>query len=243
MLKRVQHDIMTDISLKALLEAGCHFGHKASRWYPTAKTYIYTEKDGVHIIDLALTKAGLERAGQYLLELAQSGSKVLFVGAKRQAEAVVEEAAKRCGAYFVTKRWPGGLLTNFSVMKKNLARIEETKTRSNDVSYTKKERLLAKRDHDKLIVEYGGMQGMDVLPEAIFVVDVKKFEGAIKEAQKMGVKIIAICDTNADPNLVDFAIPANDDAVGSVKIIVGYLADCYAEGKTVIPAEEPESIK
>lgn len=222
---------MKDVSLKDLLEAGCHFGHKAARWYPKATPYIFTQRDGVHIIDLLQTKSGLEDAGKYLMELAKSGGAVIFVGAKRQAQTVIEEAAKRSGAFYLTQRWPGGMLTNFPVMKKNLDRIKSLEAKITDDTFTKKEKLLAKREMEKLLVLYGGLQGMEKLPEAIFVVDVKKFAGAIREAGSMGVKIVAITDTNVDPEPVDYQIPANDDAVGSIKIIVDYLADCWSEGK------------
>ncbi len=222
---------MKDVSLKDLLEAGCHFGHKAARWYPKAAPYIFTQRDGVHIIDLVQTKAGLETAGNFLVETAKNDGSIVFVGAKRQAEAIIEEAAKRAGAYYLTQKWPGGLLTNFAVMKKNLDRIKESEEKTKDEKYTKKERLLAKREMDKLLVMYGGLQGMTKLPDAVFIVDVKKFAGAIREAGAMGVKIIAITDTNVDPEPVTYPIPANDDAVGSIKIIVDYLADCWIEGK------------
>lgn len=231
---------MKDISLKDLLEAGCHFGHKASRWYPKAKGYIFTEREGVHVIDLAQTKAGLEAAANYLKDLAKNGGSIIFVGAKRQTTGVTVEAAKRAGLYYLALRWPGGLLTNFAVMKKNLERIKELEARIKDEkTYTKKERLLAQREMDKLLALYGGLQGLEKLPEAIFLVDIKKFAGAVREAVPTGVKIVAICDTNVDPEPVNYPIPANDDAVGSIKIIVDYLADAWIEGKRQIP-DKPE---
>ncbi len=222
---------MKNIALKDLLEAGCHFGHQSNRWHPKAVSYIFDERDGVHIIDLAKTKAGLITAGEYLADLAKNDGKIIFVGVKRQAKAVVTEAAKKAGVYFVTERWPGGLLTNFSVMKRNLARIEELKARSTDTSYTKKERLLANRDMEKLLRVYEGLVGLDSLPNAVYLVDIKKMEGAAREAKATGVKMVAITDTNADPTDIDYQIPANDDAVGSIKIITDYLADCWLEGK------------
>ncbi|MDO8515091.1 MAG: 30S ribosomal protein S2 [bacterium] len=224
---------MRDISLKDLLEAGCHFGHKAARWYPKAAEYIFAQREGVHIIDLIKTKARLEDAGKYLFELGKSGGTIVFVGAKRQAKLVIEEAAKRSGSYFLTQRWPGGFLTNFPVMKKNLDRIKEMEVRTqDDKTFTKKERLLAKREMEKLLVLYGGVQGLEKAPDAIFVVDIRKFAGAVREATSIGVKLVAITDTNVDPEPVNYPIPANDDAVGSIKIIVDYLADCYLEGKS-----------
>ena len=222
---------MRDIQLKELLEAGCHFGHKASRWYPKASGYIFVEREGIHVIDLAQTKSGLENAGKYLTELAKNGGTIIFVGAKKQAKTVIEDAAKRAGVFYLTKRWPGGLLTNFAILKKNLDRVKELESRITDVSFTKKERLLAKRKMEKLLVLYGGLLGMEKVPEAVFIVDIKKFAGAIREAIATNLKIVAICDTNVDPEPVDYPIPANDDAVGSIKIIVDYLADAIIFGK------------
>jgi small subunit ribosomal protein S2 len=232
---------MKDISLKDLLEAGCHFGHKTARWYPKAAKYIFTEREGSHVIDLAQTKAGLEAAGKYLFELAKTGGSIIFVGAKKQTTEVVVEAAKKAGVYYLALRWPGGLLTNFLVMKRNLDRIKDLESKISDSTFTKKEKLLAKRKMDKMLVLYGGLQGLEKIPDAIFLVDVKKFAGAVREAVSNGVKIIAICDTNIDPDKVDFPVPANDDAVGSVKIIVDYLAECWIEGKKLqtIP-DKPE---
>ena len=222
---------MKDISLKELLEAGCHFGHQASRWQPKASGYIYGEKGGVHIIDLVKTKAGLEAAGKFLGDLAQNGGSIIFVGVKRQAKTAILDAVKRAGVYYIIDRWPGGMLTNFSVIHKNLVRIDELKTKSTDEGFTKKERLLASRDMNKLLAQYGGLVGLDKLPDAVFLVDIKKMAGAVMEAKRCGVKIVAICDSNVDPEPVDYPIPANDDAVGSVKIIVDYLAECWIEGK------------
>jgi small subunit ribosomal protein S2 len=227
---------MKDVSLKDLLEAGCHFGHQATRWYPKASDYIYAEKDNVHIIDLVKTKVGLEEAGRYLSDLAKSGGSVIFTGVKRQAKGVLEEVAKKVkeakaqNFYYVLERWPGGLLTNFAIMQKNLKRIEELEIKSRDESYTKKERLLAQREREKLLKIYEGLVGLSKLPDAIFVIDVKKLAGAIREATRTGVKIVAICDTNIDPTVVDYQIPANDDAVGSIKIIMDYLGEAWIEG-------------
>ncbi len=222
---------MKDIALKDLLEAGCHFGHQSTRWHPKAAGYIYTEREGVHIIDLAKTREGLVAAGNYLRETAKTGGTVIFAGVKRQAKGIVAEAAKKAGVFYLTERWPGGLLTNFPVLKKNLDRITELKAKSSDQGYTKKERLLAYREMEKLLRQYEGLVGMERIPEAVYLIDIKKMAGAVREAHKTGVKIVAITDTNVDPNQVDFGIPANDDAVGSIKIITDYLADAWIEGK------------
>ncbi len=235
---------MHDIDLKSLLEAGCHFGHQTNRWNPKAASYIYGERGGVHVIDLVKTKAGLEAAGKYLAELAKSGGTVIFVGTKRQAQTVVEENVKKVGEgknfYYLLTRWPGGLLTNFPVIKKNnLDAIVSLRGQINGNTFvTKKERLLAQRKLDKYVNVYGGLVGLEKLPEAIILIDVKKEEGAVREAINTGVKIVAICDSNVDPEPVSYSIPANDDAVGSVKIIVDYLVDAWLEGIKAMPKEK-----
>ncbi len=232
---------MRDISLRELLEAGCHFGHQTTRWHPKAAVYIYGSKDGVHIIDLAKTKEGLVIASDYLKELARSGKSVLFVGSKRQGKPIVSEIAKKVreemgdksNFYYLLERWPGGLLTNFDIIKKNnLDTIVKTRDdiATNTGFATKKEKLLAQRKLDKYDKLYGGLVGLTKLPEAVIFLDIRKEAGAVKEAVRAGVKIIAITDTNVDPNPVDLPIPANDDAVGSIKIISEFLADSWVEG-------------
>lgn len=223
---------MKDISLKDLLEAGCHFGHRTNRWYPKAAGFIYGEREGVHIIDLAKTRDGLLAAAKYLSDLAGSGGSVIFVGTKRQAKTVVEEAAKKAGVYYLLERWPGGLLTNFEVIKKNnLDMIVKLQGDiAGDKFVTKKEKLLAQRKLDKYHKVYGGLVGLAKTPDAIFLIDVKKEDGAVREAMRTGTKIVAIVDTNTNPEPVAYQIPANDDAVGSIKIIVDYLADAWIAG-------------
>lgn len=225
---------MRDITLKELLEAGCHFGHQTNRWNPKASTYIYGARENVHIIDLAQTRDGLLKAAEYLKNLAKSGGTVLFVGTKRQAKQIVEEAAnkKLVNFYYLLERWPGGLLTNFDVIKKNnLDEILKLRDNINGNQYvTKKEKLLAQRKLDKYDRVYGGLVGLTKLPSAVFFIDIKKERGAVDEAVRTGVPVVAIVDTNVDPNLITWPIPANDDAVGSIKIIVDYLVDCWIEG-------------
>jgi small subunit ribosomal protein S2 len=228
---------MKDISLKELLEAGCHFGHQTNRWQPKAAGYIYGAREGVHIIDLVKTRDGLIAAAKYLTELAKSGGSVLFVGTKRQAKTIVDEAAKKVGAkqnfYYLLERWPGGLLTNFEVIKKNnldsILKLREDINTNNFV--TKKEKLLAQRKLDKYDRVFGGLVGLEKLPDAVFFVDVKREDGAMREAIRSNVPIVAIVDTNVDPTHVTYQIPANDDAVGSVKIIIDYLSDAWMEGR------------
>lgn len=230
---------MKDITLKNLLEAGCHFGHQTNRWSPKAASYIYGDRDRVHIIDLAQTRDGLLKAAEYLKNLAKSGGSVLFVGTKRQAKQVVEEAVNKVrevgtggNFYYLLERWPGGLLTNFDVIKKNnldaILRLREDINGNRFV--TKKERLLAQRELDKYVRVYGGLVGLTKLPDAVFFIDVKKEGGAVAEAGRTNVPIVAIVDTNVDPEKVSYQIPANDDAVGSIKIIVDFLVEAWVEG-------------
>ncbi len=236
---------MKDISLKDLLEAGCHFGHQTNRWNPKAAGYIYGERGGVHVIDLVKTREGLIKAGEFLKDLARNGGSVVFVGVKRQARVVAEESiskiskssdesdsSNKTNFYYLLERWPGGLLTNFGVIKKNnldaIVNLRDQIAQNKFV--TKKEKLLAQRKLDKYTKVYGGLVGLEKLPEAIIFIDVKKEDGAVREALATGVKIAAICDTNVDPTAIDLQIPANDDAVGSIKIIVDYLVDAWIEG-------------
>lgn len=223
-----------EVSLKELLEAGCHFGHQVPRWNPRAASFIYTARDNVHIIDLAKTKEGLEQAAAFVKTTASQGGTIIFVGTKRQARGIVEEEAKRAGAMYLVVRWPGGLLTNWWEMKKNLEklkRMREEKSKGLLQKFTKKEQQLKGRELAKLEGLYGGIAELTDLPQVLFLIDIRKEEAAVREAAKTGVKVVAIVDTNANPDLVDFPIPANDDAVGSIKLIVSYLADAYEEGK------------
>lgn len=224
---------MEEISLKDLLEAGCHFGHQVNRSNPKAREFVYLAREGIQIIDLAKTKVGLEKAAEFLKNLAALGGQIIFVGTKRQAKGIVEEEAKRAGIFYVTERWVGGTITNWEVMKKNLEKIEdlERKIKNEEGIYTKRETNLFERSLKKLLTLYGGIRGLPKIPEALFIVDTHKEEGTVKEAQKRNVSVVGIVDTNADPALVDYPIPANDDAVGSIKYLVHYLAEAIIEGK------------
>ena len=223
---------MKDISLKDLLEAGCHFGHQSNRWHPKAAKYIYTERDGVHIIDLVKTREGLLAAGEYLYDLAKKGGTVIFVATKRQAKPIAQELINKVnesfgdqysGFHHLLERWPGGMLTNFEVLSKNFQKMGALLDQAASPTLTKKERLLAKREHDKLGKFYDGVKSLAKLPDAIFLVDPKRELGCVKEASVTGVKIVGICDTNCNPDPINYPIPANDDAVGSIKIIMSYL--------------------
>ena len=225
---------MEEITLQALLEAGCHFGHKSERWHPKAAEFIYTEKDGVHIIDLAKTKAGLEAAVTFVGDLAREGKTVLFVATKRQAQGVVKELAEKAGASYLVERWIGGFLTNWDEIHKNIQKInrlsEEEKT-GGWKKFPKHERTHLARYLSRLKIFYGGVLMLDEPPAALFVVDIRKESAAVAEAIRREIPIIAIVDTNADPAGIDYVIPANDDAVGSIEYITRALARAYQEGR------------
>lgn len=228
---------MTDVTLKDLLEAGCHFGHQTNRWHPKASAFIYGVREGVHIIDLVKTRDGLLAAGQFLKELAQKGGSVVFVGTKRQAQTLLAESVKKVGEnqnfYYLLNRWPAGFLTNFDTIKKNnldaIVRLREDITNNNFV--TKKEKLLAQRKVDKYAKVYGGLVGLTKVPDAIFLIDIKREDLAVKEAVRTNIDLVAIVDTNTNPEPIKYQVPANDDAVGSVKIIMDYLVDSWLEGR------------
>lgn len=224
---------MQDITLEQLLEAGCHFGHKAERWHPKAAAFIWQKKDGIHIIDLAKTKAGLDAAMAFIHDTAASGGKVLFVGSKRQARGVVKEAAKAAGASYLVQRWIGGFMTNWEGVHKNIQKINQMM--ADQVSgawkkFPKHEQMKLARYLERLNVDYEGVLALTSLPNAIVVVDVRKEQAAVREARRMNIPIIGIVDTNADPSDIQYVIPANDDAVGSVQLIVTALADAYRVG-------------
>ncbi len=256
---------MKDISLKELLEAGCHFGHQTNRWNPKAAGYIYGAREGVHIVDLVQTREGLLKAAEYLSGLAANGGSVLFVGTKRQAKPIVEEAVKKVSEvasgnnfYYLLERWPGGLLTNFDVIKKNnldsiltlrdalnanKQSLQSSASPAGLNFVTKKEKLLAQRKLDKYDRIFGGLVGLTKLPDAVFFVDIKREDGAVREAVRSGVTICGIVDTNVDPTPVTYQIPANDDAVGSIKIIIDFLVDAWIEGLGKKAKEEKKEEK
>lgn len=225
---------MRDIALQELLEAGCHFGHKSERWHPKASSFIYIEKDGIHIIDLAKTKLGLEEAAQFVRDLVAGGSEILFVGTKRQAKSIVKEEATRVGASSITERWIGGFLTNWDGIHKNIQkiiRLDEEEATGKWKKFPKHEQMKLSRYVRRLKMFYGGVLGLNVPPQALFIIDVKKEIAAVREGIRTGIPIVAIVDTNSDPTGITHVIPANDDAVGSVTCITKIIADAYAEGK------------
>ena len=225
---------MQEITLEQLLEAGCHFGHKAERWHPKASEFIWQEKDGIHIIDLAKTKAGLDAALAFVEDLGKNGGVLLFVGTKRQARGVVKEAALKAGAAFLTQRWIGGFMTNWEGVHKNIQKINNMMAEQASGAwkkYPKHEQMKMARYLDRLNVDYEGVLKLANLPTALFVVDVRKEQLAVREAKRIGIPVIGMVDTNADPSQIEYVIPANDDAVGSVQLIVGAIADTYQKGR------------
>jgi len=225
---------MADVSLKELLEAGAHFGHQTRRWNPKMRDYIYGARGGVHIIDLTKTAPLLRAAVDFAREVAAGGGKVLFVGTKRQAAPVVREEAEGAGMPYVTERWLGGMLTNFRTIRLQVNRLKklEAGLTSGDFAskYNKKEVLDFTNEAEALDRIFGGIKGMDGLPGAVFVVDVPKEGIAVAEARKLGIPVIGIADTNADPDLIDYPIPANDDAIRAVKVITHVIAQAAADG-------------
>lgn len=240
---------MRNITLEELLQAGCHFGHQITRSNPKARDYIFEARDKIHIIDLAKTKETLEEAGAFIRDLGATGGNLLIVGTKRQAREIVEKEIERVvekdGLFCVTNRWIGGTLTNFSEVAKNFKKLRELAERlANDeekAKYTKKEVGLWLKEKQKLESLYGGIADMKRNPDALFVIDSHLEHLAVSEARKMEVKTVAIVDTNADPELIDYPIPANDDASGSIKLIVSYITDAWIEGRTAFKKQEKKA--
>jgi len=224
----------TDISMKALLEAGVHFGHQTKRWNPKMKPYIFTERGGIHIIDLQQTVSGLRGAMGYVSDLTSNGGKVLFVGTKKQAQEAIREEAERASQYFVNKRWMGGMLTNFRTIKARLAYLadlEARRARGEFADLPKAEAGKLEEQIDRLNALLGGIKAMRDLPDAIFIVDPHRERIAITEAIKLGIPVVAMVDTNCDPDEVDYVIPSNDDAIRAVRVITAKVADAAVEGQ------------
>ena len=224
---------MPRVELDALLQAGAHFGHLTRRWNPKMKPYIFMERNGIHIIDLKKSQEMLDAACNAISNVVAEDRRILFVGTKPQAKDVVAEEAKRCNAFYCTERWLGGMLTNFSTIRKSVKRltnIEKMETDGTFESITKKERLFLNREREKLQDVLSGIVEMSRLPGALFVVDVKKEAISVNEAKRLGIPVIAIVDTNCDPDTIDYPIPANDDALKSVQLITKAIADAVLEG-------------
>ena len=235
---------MAVISMKQLLEAGVHFGHQTRRWNPKMAPYIFTERNGIYIIDLQTTVKKIDDAYEFVRSVAETGKPVLFVGTKKQAQAAIKDEAERCGQYYVNQRWLGGMLTNYKTISKRIKRLADIRKMEEDGTFekmTKKEVQNLNHEADKLEKFLGGIKEMNGMPGAIFVVDPKKEKIAVNEAKKLNIPVVGIVDTNCDPDDVDYVIPANDDAIRAVKLIAGCMADAVIEanqGESM--AEAPE---
>ena len=224
---------MEDLTLLTLLKSGAHFGHQKSKWHPKMAEYIFGVRNGVHIIDLEKTLQQLANAQQYLTDLGARGATVLFVGTKRQAKDVIREQAQRVGMPYITERWLGGLLTNFEELHRQIERLRSLKTMSDQeqAKYTKKELLEFDRERERLQQLFGGIEDLDRLPDALFVMDAKEEATAVREANVVGVPIVAVVDTNVNPDLITKVIPANDDATKSITLLTAAVANAIAEGQ------------
>lgn len=225
---------MSVISMKQLLEAGVHFGHQTRRWNPKMAEYIFTERNGIYIIDLQKTVKKVEEAYNFAKEVAENGGEILFVGTKKQAQEAVEQEAKRAGMYFVSQRWLGGMLTNFSTIRTRIDRLRELEQMEADGTFAllpKKEVIKLKHEIERLEKFLGGIKHMEKLPSALFVVDPRKERIAVQEAKILGIPVIGIADTNCDPDDLDYVVPGNDDAIRAVKLIASTISNAVIEGK------------
>ena len=237
---------MSVISMKQLLEAGVHFGHQTRRWNPKMKPYIFTERNGIYIIDLQKSVGKVDEAYKAVTDIVADGGTILFVGTKKQAQEAVKTEAERCGMFYVNERWLGGMLTNFKTIQTRVKRLKDIEKMSEDGTFDvlpKKEVTILKKEWEKLEKNIGGIKNMDRIPDAIFVVDPKKEHLCIQEAHALGITLLGIVDTNCDPEELDYVIPGNDDAIRAVKLIVSKMADAIIEAKQgeSVTAEEAES--
>ena len=251
---------MTEISMKQLLEAGVHFGHQTSRWNPKMKPYIFGARNGIHIIDLQQTVKMFHSCFEFVRELAAAGGTMLFVGTKKQAQDIIREEAERCAMFHVNNRWLGGMLTNFQTIRASIERLKKLEEQMADPAMvnalTKKELSELAREHGKLMGTLGGIKNMRRLPDALFVIDTKKEEIAVAEANRLNIPVVAVVDTNCDPDVIAYRIPGNDDAIRAIKLFTAAMADAVLEGKQLqeerqkgqadlagleSPAQSPES--
>lgn len=235
---------MSVISMKALLESGVHFGHRTHKWNPRMKPYIFTERNGIHIINLQQTVKSIEDAYEVIRDTVARGGTVLFIGTKRQAQETVHEEASRCGMPYVSARWLGGMLTNWRTIRERineLDRLERMRDRGDFEKLTKKEALILSREIEKLDMRLGGIRKMVKLPDLLFIVDVRREETAIHEANLLHIPVVAMVDTNCDPTHVDYVIPSNDDAIRAIKLVVGKIADAVKEGRGLRKDEDIEA--
>ena len=224
---------MAQVTMKAMLDAGVHFGHQTQRWNPKMKPYVFTSRGGIHIIDLHKSVDRAKKAADFVKEIASNGGKLIFVGTKKQAVEPIQEAANKCGQYFVTKRWLGGMMTNFSTIKASidrLRRIDQMREKGELEFFSKKERARIEKEYGRLVDYLEGIREMKDAPAAMFVVDLNKEHIAVAEARRLGIPVVGIADTNVDPELIDYPIPGNDDAIRSIKLFANLVADAYMEG-------------
>ncbi|MCB1055405.1 MAG: 30S ribosomal protein S2 [Acidobacteria bacterium] len=231
---------MIEVTMKELLEGGVHFGHQTRRWNPKMKPYIFGKRNGIYIIDLQKTLRLFRAAADYVYQLAAHNKRILFVGTKRQAQDSIAEEASRCGEFYVTHRWLGGMLTNFVTIRASVRRLKDVEARlgEEDGAHTKKELLRMERERQKMSRNLDGIRDMEDLPDALFVIDPKKEAIAIAEANKLGIPVIAVVDTNCDPELIDYPIPGNDDAIRSIRLFTSRIADAYIAGSQRLQQEE-----
>jgi small subunit ribosomal protein S2 len=234
---------LPDTTIKELLEAGAHFGHQTSRWDPRMKKYIFTKRNGIHIIDLERTSLMLSKAREFVREVVADGSTILFVGTKKQAQEAVETEAKRCGMPYINQRWIGGILTNFSTIQSRidyLVRLEDQRARGEFSRLPKKEAMKLEEEIIRLNRQLGGIKEMTRLPAALFIIDTVKEKIALAEAKRMSIPVVAVADTNSNPDEIDHPVPANDDAIRAVKLVCSKIADAVLEGRTVQAPSESE---
>ncbi len=237
---------MPQISMKALLESGVHFGHQTKRWNPKMKPYIFAARNGIYIVDLQKTMRYTKEAVQFLRQVVRNGKKILFVGTKKQSKDAIKEEAIRCGMPYINNRWLGGILTNFVTIKKRVERLkelEEMEATGGFEKYPIKEKMAIQKEFKKLKNNLEGLKDMDILPGAIFVIDVKREENAVKEANRLGIPTVAVVDTNCDPDGIDFLIPGNDDAIRAVRLMCKIMADTITEEKVAIEREKAVEVK
>ncbi len=238
---------MVEITIKQLLEAGVHFGHQTSRWNPKMKPFIFGARNGIHIIDLQQTVGMLRETCKFARDLAAQGGQFLFVGTKKQAQEVVREEAERCGMFYVNNRWPGGLLTNFQTVRKSIERLKKLdeilETQSLSDAFTKKELLGMSREREKLMADLGGIKSMRKTPDALFVIDTRKEEIAVKEATKLGIAVVAPVDTNCDPDVISHKVPGNDDAIRAIRLFTNVVAEAILEGRGVYEERQQGDLK
>ncbi len=234
---------MAIVTMKQLLEAGVHFGHQTRRWNPKMKNYIFTERNGIYIIDLQKTVKLMDVAYNFVRDIAARGGHIVFVGTKKQAQESIVLETERCGMHYVNQRWLGGMLTNFQTISRRIQRLHDLERMEADGTFDvlpKKEVLILKHEHSKLLKFLGGIRNLKSLPDAVYVVDPRKERIAVAEARKLGIPIIAIVDTNCDPDEIDYIIPGNDDAIRAIKLITSLMADAVVEGRHILEAEEAE---